>query len=84
MLSCWEESEEFQLSESAKVKSDVALDKVEFTVGLTLIIWSIVMAMSAIPGYGPTVFLIFFLPPIGAYLIIRSVTNILRAIRDGE
>ncbi len=63
------------MSESAKVRSDVALDKVEFTVGLTLIIWSIVI---------PTGFLIFFLPPIGAYLIIRSVTNILRAIRDGE
>ncbi len=63
------------MSESAKVRSDVALDKVEFTVGLTLIIWSIVI---------PTGFLIFFLPPIGSYLIIRSVTNIVRAIRDGE
>lgn len=71
------------MSESAKVRSDVALDKVEFTVGLTLIIWSIVIAMTTIP-YGFISFLLFVFPPIGAFLIINSVTNILRAIRDGE
>ena len=61
------------MSEKQKVMHDIAMEKVEFTVGVFLIIWS----------FSNVLFLAFF-PPIGAYLIIRSVTNILRAIRDGE
>ena len=61
------------MSEKSKVIHDVAMEKIEFTVGVALIIWS----------FSNVLFFVFF-PLIGAYLIIRSVTNILRAIRDGE
>ncbi len=73
MPPCSSKFEEFHLSEKPKVMHDVAMEQVEFTVGVALIIWS----------FFNILFLIFF-PLVGAYLIIRSVTNILRAIRDGE
>ena len=72
------------MSEKKKTMHDIPIEKVVFTTVAALIIWSIILAWTIPDLSGLGGFFLNVVPPIGAYLIISSVTNILRAIRDGD
>ena len=76
----------------SKIIHEVGFEKASVTVGLALIIWSFFLAnitfSSSAHTLGPFDIMIILglilLPLIGAYLLVNSSVNLLRAIRDGE
>ena len=71
------------MTEKKKVKIGIAAEMGGFTVGLSLIIWSIISAIQGLVNPQLLAFTIV-LPPLGSYLAITSAVDILRVIRDGD
>ncbi len=71
------------MTENKKVKIGIAAEMGGFTVGLSLIVWSIASAIQGLVNPQLLAFTII-LPPLGSYFVITSAVDILRAIRDGE
>ena len=84
------------MTEQSKTTHEIGFEKASVTAGLALIIWSFFIAISSVSNppdlIGSNGFVIgfvivlalVFMPLIGAYLVINSSINLLRAIRDGE
>ena len=60
---------------------DIVFEKAKFAFGLTILIWSFMLALTTGAAFG---FILFLAPPISAYLIINSLVNILEEIQKGK
>jgi hypothetical protein len=72
------------MNKEKETKIGIAFEKGIFTAGMTLMVWSFLMALTAEALDLGFIILYILLPPLGAFLIINSTVNILKAIRDGE